>query len=284
MIHELRSLKVLLIDPVLFETKCKQLDEFDFEAYLARKSQAGGNPLAAITTDIYGAPLPRPQMTEDGIALIPVKGVLLGDCPEIYEAFGFANTAKILSWIQEAGANPSVKSILLCVNSPGGSTEGIAEIANAVRDIQAQSGKRISAFSSTTVGSAAYWIVAACYGLYGTASSQWGSVGAYRVVVNSKKRYELAGYAVEIFRSGKFKGMGEEGTDLSPEQSAFIQSLVDYNGEAFRAHVSTFRPIDAENLEGQHWYAPEAAARGFLDDVLPGIDEAIATLRGNSPA
>ena len=72
--------------------------------------------------------------------------------------------------------------------------------------------------------------------------------------------------------------LGEYG--LSEEQAAYLQSLVDSSGEAFRARVLKYRTdISPDDMRGQGFTGDEAAARGFTAGTAKDLSAAIAKFR-----
>lgn len=278
MIHDLRKEKILLIEPATFEAKCKALDEFDLNAFLARQPvpQNGELPRekAEYKTNVWGDPIPAMEIIGN-VAIIPIRGVLVCGYPSIYKLFGFVDAMDVRAWLQAAIANPAVEKIILWTDCPGGSVAGIREIALAIQN----SPKRIGVFcDSGENASACYWATCGAYGIFGTPSSTWGCVGVFSAFVESKGLFSMNGLVARIFKSGKLKGIGEDGTEITAEQAEFLQSRVDELGAAFRAHVKKYRPVADDDLQGQWFDAEQAAARGFIDGIVTNMSEAIAAL------
>lgn len=255
--HELRTERLLLVEPNRFEARCRTLDA---HAVLDPKAWDG-------KTDIYGDPLPAPTMAGD-IAVIPLKGMMLCGYPALYKAFGFCDTREVGEWVKSYAGRNDVRGIVLDCDSPGGLVTGTAELGEIVAEVM-QSGKPIFARLGMAC-SAAYWVASSCTGIFGTRSAVAGSVGVYCVHYDEAKAFEMFGYKVEVFRSGKFKGAGTPGTSLSAEQGAEIQGRINELGADFRSHVKAMRPqVKPEDMEGQSFSAAQALARGFMDDLLP---------------
>ena len=88
---------------------------------------------------------------------------------------------------------------------------------------------------------------------------------------------KLAGIAVEVFRSGKFKGMGTPGTALTDDQKALIQAEVDLLAKTFKSAVVASRPQVTEDImQGQSFLGMVAAQNRLVDalaveDALPSL-------------
>ncbi|MBO0155228.1 S49 family peptidase, partial [Vibrio parahaemolyticus] len=71
--------------------------------------------------------------------------------------------------------DPSIKAILLNIDSPGGEAKGIHELAEMI--YQARGKKRIIAYDGGNACSAAYWIASACDEIVIDATGCAGSIG-----------------------------------------------------------------------------------------------------------
>jgi len=227
--------------------------------------------------------LPEPSSNpllsvEDGIGIIRIHGPLMRD-PDLISSllFGATDMNQVAEAIQEAVAQDAVKSILLDIDSPGGTVNGTPELAQAVAD--ATKLKSIHAFSAGQMCSAAYWIASQCDAVYATPSARVGSIGVMLPFIDSAEKFRSQGLKVEVFAAGKFKGMGTPGVSLSEEQRALIQSDIEEVAADFKTAVlARGRKIPDEAMEGQSFSARKAQ-RFNLAGTVKSRDEVIARLR-----
>ena len=227
--------------------------------------------------------LPEPSSNpllsvEDGIGIIRIHGPLMRD-PDLISSllFGATDMDQVAEAIQEAVAQNAVKSILLDIDSPGGTVNGTPELAQAVAD--AAKLKSIHAFSAGQMCSAAYWIASQCDAVYATPSARVGSIGVMLPFIDSAEKFRSQGLKVEVFAAGKFKGMGTPGVSLSEEQRALIQSDIEEVAADFKSAVlARGRKIPDEAMEGQSFSARKAQ-RFNLAGTVKSRDEVIARLR-----
>jgi signal peptide peptidase SppA len=227
--------------------------------------------------------LPEPSSNpllsvEDGIGIIRIHGPLMRD-PDLISSllFGATDMNQVAEAIQEAVAQDAVKSILLDIDSPGGTVNGTPELAQAVAD--AAKLKSIHAFSAGQICSAAYWIASQCDAVYATPSARVGSIGVMLPFIDSAEKFRSQGLKVEVFAAGKFKGMGTPGVSLSEEQRALIQSDLEEVAADFKTAVlARGRKIPDEAMEGQSFSARKAQ-RFNLAGTVKSRDEVIARLR-----
>lgn len=223
--------------------------------------------------DLFGA---RQDIEKRGrVAVIPIAGVIGKRIGLIGRMCGGADTEDIEANLKSAAADPGVDLIMLDIDSPGGSVTGVPELASVVRWIDGV--KPVYAHTETMAASAAYWLASQTRGIFATQTAYVGSVGVYCALLDESRAYALQGYEVEVIKAGKFKGEGVPGTSISDEFRAALQREVNQVYEWFVADVRRGRPAVAQDdMQGQAYYAGDAAQRGMIDAVVGSIDGAIA--------
>jgi ClpP class serine protease len=229
--------------------------------------------------DYCGNEVELEQMTiEDGIAKIPVNGPLGIRLGKFEKGAGAVDYLDIMADIKTAEADPHVENIVLYFDSPGGMASGLPE-CTAVIDACS---KPIYAFvpSGALCCSAAYWLAAACSGIFVCPSAQLGSIGVYCAYMDLSKMADMRGIKVKVFASGIYKGMGLAGTSLSDDQEQFLQDSVMKLADEFYAHVQGNRPgVPDAAMQGQSFRADEADDNGMVDDILPDEESLLAFLK-----
>ncbi|KEZ65412.1 hypothetical protein C5I_0136090, partial [Pseudomonas syringae pv. syringae FF5] len=95
----------------------------------------------------------------NGVAIIPVVGPVFRYANLFTEISGATSTQVLATDLQSALDDPSIKSIILNIDSPGGVAAGINELADQIHAGRAR--KRIVAYVGGTGASAAYWLASA---------------------------------------------------------------------------------------------------------------------------
>ena len=210
----------------------------------------------------YSENVPAGLKIEGDIGTINVHGVIAKRVSKVQNSSGVAtNLEQTLSY---AKSDEQVKGILLDIDSPGGSIVGTPEVAEMVRTL----GKPTVAFTDSLIASAAYWIAAQCDLIVASPSADVGSIGVYSAFLDQSRAAEMAGLKVELFNTGKYKGMGMPGRALSDEQKEHIQAGVDKAFAWFKADVHAQRPsISEDAMQGQCFDAADALAEGLIERV-----------------
>jgi signal peptide peptidase SppA len=219
----------------------------------------------------------------DGIGIIDLHGPLMRQ-PDLISAllFGATDMDLVTAAIAEAVARDDVKSVLLDINSPGGTVNGTPELAQAVAD--AAKLKTTYAFSAGQMCSAAYWIASQCDAIYATPSARVGSIGVMLPFIDSTEKFRSEGLKVEVFAAGKFKGMATPGVPLSEEQRALIQSDIEEIAAEFKTAVlARGRKIPDSAMEGQS-FSTRNAQRLNLAGMVKSRGEVLSRLRSMNAA
>lgn len=262
------GLRSLLIHPVELAARMAECER----AKAAHGAQSG---VVEYLQQLYGAP-PEPKNI-DGVAVIPIAGVISHGVTPLDKIFGMADVQEISDWIAEAEADPTVKSILLDINSPGGSVTGVPELGAQVAALS----KPSVAFTNSQMASAAYWIGSQARRVVATPSASVGSVGVYMAFNDLSALYAQMGVRVDIIKSGEHKAAGYPGTALTEKQREGLQAQVTALHEQFKAAVTSRRTgAKAADMEGQSFYGADAAARGLVTAIVPSRAALIRAMQG----
>ncbi|MFY4765152.1 S49 family peptidase, partial [Aliarcobacter butzleri] len=123
--------------------------------------------------------------------------------------------------------DPSIKTIVIHTNGPGGQSSSIDQFANMV----AKSNKRTIGFIDSLTASAHYWIVSACDEIVASSVSMIGCLGVvYSLVDDSKKKENEGVTNVHIVSDVSPKKVPDIRTVEGQEQ---IQKWANSMGEKF---------------------------------------------------
>jgi signal peptide peptidase SppA len=260
----------LLTDAPLIEGGALSALLHDFQVSASRlaclsETQAAEHPFHRLLREKM-----KPQMSvrEDGIAVVPVEGVLARK-PDVFELFyGVEDSSNVLDMVESAARNPDVRGVLLAVDSPGGFLTGGPEIADAVKATGKQ--KPVVAWVGGTMASLAYYIGSQASQVVASRSAQVGSIGVFTTHVDYTKLLESAGIKIEVIKNKEadFKAAGIMGTALSDEQRTHIQERIQTSFKDFKRAVKAARPrIEDNAMRGQVFSGIEAKAAGLVDRV-----------------
>lgn len=208
---------------------------------------------------------------QDGVAIIPMSGVIGKKMNMMTQISGGASTQLIERDIKAALNDSSVNSILLHIDSPGGTVDGTQNLADVVK--MAGTHKPVVAFADGVMASAAYWIGSAATEIVASSNTtQVGSIGVVTSHTDTSKAQENAGIKTTEISAGKYKRIASQNAPLSKEGAAMLQDQVDQLYTIFVDAVAENRGTDVETVledmaDGRVFLAKQAKKRGMIDHV-----------------
>lgn len=230
----------------------------------------------------------RPSASVKGsIAVMPLFGVLAQRMDMMDEISGGTSTEKFGKQFMAAVNDPSIKAIVINIDSPGGNVYGTQELADLI--FQAREQKHIVAIANSLAASAAYWIGTAADEFVCTPSGEVGSIGVITVHEDWSEAYAKAGVKPTIIQAGDFKSEGTYMKPLSDESIAAIQDKVNTYYDAFVNCVARNRGVSSKVVksdfgQGRVFTAAAAKAAGMVDrvDTLDGVLARLGASQSNS--
>jgi signal peptide peptidase SppA len=185
--------------------------------------------------------------------------------------FADSDYSAIRASVRRALADPSVRTIDLIVDSPGGSVLGLPETADVI--FQANKVKPVNARIVGIAASAAYWLAAQASTITLTPSGEVGSVGVLDLHADISGALEKEGVKLTAIVAGPHKIERAPFAPLSDDAQAHMQTGVnawysDFLGAIRRGRGA--RVSHAGNYGGGRMLsAREALSTGLVDFVLP---------------
>lgn len=207
----------------------------------------------------------------NSVAVIPVEGVLTKGLSFFSFLFGGSSMKQIGIAFQEALEDEDVKTILLYIDSPGGTVDGTEELTKAI--FQARGKKPIVAYSDGLMASGAYWIASAADKIYISGDTVMvGSIGVVATHIDQSKRDEMFGEKWTEITAGKYKRIVSGHRPPTDEGVAYLQRQVDYLYSTFVNTVARNRGVNENTAvkmaEGRIFIGRQAVTIGLVDDVV----------------
>jgi signal peptide peptidase SppA len=231
-------------------------------------------------TDVEADPAPLTSVTVEKVAIISVIGTLVSRSGYLDAASGLQSYGDIGDAIATAMDDPSVRGIILDVDSPGGEVGGLFDLVEQLQATRNIGAKPLWAVANESALSAAYAIASAADRLYVTRTGEVGSIGVVAVHIDESGADSKAGLAWTFVFAGERKVDGNAHEPLSERAHATIQADVDrLYGElcglvAANRRLTTrgVRTTDAAIFRG------ELAVRAGLADRVGTLDLAITEM------
>jgi signal peptide peptidase SppA len=249
------------------------------EAYLHRVSQLD-IPLNAKMSDMgemLAAVFGYKEKLEKfpPVAIIPVKGVIGKNLSELESLCGSCDISDVEEMLEECEKDPSIKTIILDIDSPGGTSVGVPELANRIKNCS----KEVISFTENECCSAAYWLGSQASSFYATPSSSVGSIGVYIAFPDYSEAYKMEGVKMDVIKAGAYKGAGIPGTSLDDSQREMLQKEVEEIHVDFKEAVKSVRSfVEDSSMEGQTFSGKKGAEAGLVTALINGFDELVQTI------
>lgn len=214
----------------------------------------------------------RVMAVAGGKAQIDVRGVLTKTPSIMARIFGGGNTTytEVEAALKAADADDSISEIIMAVDSPGGSVDGLFELIAAMQAVKTP----IKA-EATKAASAAYALVSQADTITATGpAAQFGSIGIVVDAYVSENRVSITSSKAPKKRP-----------DLTTEEGrAVIREELDALHDLFVESIAEGRGVSADNVnakfgEGATLLAGEALKRGMIDSI--NTKQATAKTGGN---
>ena len=182
-------------------------------------------------------------------AIVPITGILAKHSRMVNGTSQPRGTSLVAieEDLSRALGDPAVRRIVLRIDSPGGSVEGLCDAGDRIW--QASQQKPVDAVIEEIGASAAYWLASQANRVYANQSARVGSIGVYTVIADTSGVAEKMGVRFHLVASGRHKGVGTPGIPIDDDHLAAIASEVGDYYEMFKRAVSRGR--GAAGLAGE---------------------------------
>lgn len=210
-----------------------------------------------------------------GIAVIPIYGTLVRRTQGLEAQSGLTSYAGIAQSLETALADPSVAAILLDIDSPGGESSGVFDLADRIRAATAI--KPVWAVANDMAFSAAYALGSAASRLIVSRTGGVGSIGVIAMHVDQSVKDQQDGIAYTAVFAGDRKNDLNPHAPISGEAHSFLQGEVNRIYDLFATTVAKHRGMGVNTIKSTQaalFFGADAVASGLADDVGT-LDDAI---------
>jgi len=225
----------------------------------------------------------RPYDVISGIAVIPIKGVLVQRLGWLWyygDMLGVGGYDRIRLQFMMALADDDVEAIAFDVDGPGGDVAGLFDLVDTI--YAARGRKPIAAILGENAFSATYALASAADPgrVWVPRTGGTGSVGVIYIHLSIQAWLEKTGIKPTLVTKGELKGEGSELFDLSEGAFDRLKADVLQVGEIFDATVARNRGMskkDVSNTQAGTFLGGKGVDIGFADAVA-APDEAFRAL------
>lgn len=191
----------------------------------------------------------RRFVEKPGIGLVEVRGMILDS----------RETVRQLRYFLK---KDDIKAVVLRVDSPGGVVAPSQEIYEEVKRFAAK--KKIIVSMGSLAASGGYYISAPATMIYANPGTITASIGVIIKLSNIEALMDKIGIKATVIKTGKFKDSGSPVRELTAEDRAMFQSVIDSTHNQFVKAVASGRKL------------PEDAVRRIADGRVLSGEQALA--------
>lgn len=168
------------------------------------------------------------------VGVVEVKGTIVGDDvePTLFSD-GVKGGDTIAEEIESAAKRPDVKSLLVIIDSPGGSAVASRRIYDALRALN----KSKVAYINEMAASGGYYVAAGTDRIVANPGSLTGNIGARATLADMSGLFAKIGFNETTIKSGAMKDMGSPSRQMTDDERAVFQSIVNESFEDFKSAV-----------------------------------------------
>jgi protease-4 len=194
------------------------------------------------------------------IGVVLVKGGIgMGD--------GGADGETVLKQVKKFADDDGIKAVVVRIDSPGGSVGPSQEIHDEVAKLAKR--KPVVCSLGNVAASGGFYVAVACPKIVAAPGTLTGSIGVISQFPNVKGLAERFSFKMETVKSGKLKDAGNPFRDMTPEDRAYWQSLIDRVYGQFLSAVAEGRGLDEDEVrkiaDGRVITGADAKDLGLVD-------------------
>jgi protease IV len=184
-------------------------------------------------------------------------------------ARGSVDSDETLKVIKRFLDDTDMKAVVVRIDSPGGAVAPSQEIYDELRKLAEK--KTVVCSMGNLAASGGFYIAMACPHILAEPGTLTGSIGVISQFPNVKRLAERFDVKMETIKSGKLKDAGNPFRDMTPEDRAYWQTLIDQVYLQFLAAVVESRELPEAEVrkiaDGRALTGQQAQELGLIDEL-----------------
>jgi protease-4 len=224
----------------------------------------------------------RPSPSRQNIAIVTLEGDIINDLPEdsLLGQSNYITPAKVSEICDEIVNDPTIKGVILRVNSPGGSALASELILQELTRLTQTLPVYVS--MGSTAASGGYYISAYASKIFAEKDTITGSIGVVSMIPDFSRTMQKIGIKIEPVTKGRHADLNDFTTSSDPVKLKLLEKAMEQTYQEFLSRVAAGRKLDINKLhnklaQGRIWTGTQAKANGLIDE-LGGLNEAIQQL------
>lgn len=177
----------------------------------------------------------------------------------------------IVKKLSSLARDPSVKAVILRINSPGGTVAATQEIYNQIKELKKQH-KKVVVSIGDICASGGYYIASGANKIVANEGSLVGSIGVIMHLPEVSGLLEKVGVNLRVIKSGNHKDIGSISRPMTEEEKVLLQGVIDDAYQQFYQAVKNGRQNMSENrlkelADGRIFTGRQAKKAGLIDEI-----------------
>ncbi len=215
-----------------------------------------------------------PKPSNNRVGLIVATGAISsGDQPE-----GSIDSDSFLRRLQQVRDDPSIKALVIRIDSGGGSAYASEVIRSEIAALRAE-GMPVLVSMGSLAASGGYWMAAGADEIWATPTTLTGSIGVFGALPTFEDSLEKIGINVDGVGTTPLAGSMRLDRTLTPQANRIIQQSVNHIYQQFIELVAEARGLTPERVDqlgqGRIWTGATAQELGLVDR-LGGLEDTLA--------
>ncbi len=203
---------------------------------------------------------------DNSIGVIEIKGVI-------------SESKKAMDQIEGFAEDPLIKAVIIRINSPGGAVAPSQEIYDALKRLA----KKKPTYSSmgSLAASGGYYIACGTKKIFANPGTITGSIGVIMQFADASKLMQFVKVNPYNIKTGKFKDIGNPNREMTADEKALLQDMIDNVLGQFRRAVASARGLTMDKVievSDGRIFSGEQAKEQKLVDELGGMSETVEAI------
>lgn len=196
------------------------------------------------------------------VALIKLEGIIIDS--------NYVPVVSKITELFEEVKKQGIKSLVLRINSPGGTVAASQELHDAIKKLKKEGVKVIASLGDVAASGGVYTAIAADK-IVSNSGTVTGSIGVIIKTNVMKDLYKKIGVDHQIVKSGPYKDILSNSRYFTDEEKAILQELIDTTYNQFVEAIAQDRNIDIEKVksfaDGRIFTGVQAKEYGLVDEI-----------------
>lgn len=212
----------------------------------------------------------RMVSVQDGVGILTISGSLITGTAGYMVFYGVVGYDDIRKMLAKLVADQGVQSILLVMNSGGGSVGGVmdaGELATRVSKV-----KPMVTYTGSIMASAALWLGASTEFVMASQTAVVGSIGVLQVHIEYSKQMENDGITATVIRGGEFKALANRYEPLTEVAKENMEAQAKHLEDVFISYMADRRQVNKQVAldkfgKGREFVGSQAKSAGLVDKI-----------------